>query len=285
MPADSRLVEEEGVLIDNFRLVSGGRFDEPGIRVVLASGKYPARNPQQNVADMSAQIAANEKGVQELRKMVEHFTLEVVQAYMQHVQDNAAGAVRRVLGALGDGHFRYALDDGHAVEVRVSIDRAAERAIRATLEAAYPDFALLGEEYGGADRKAGEPGWIVDPIDGTISFARGIPLFGTLIALVEPWDRQCTYFNDDHVVLQLEILGQVQRLVVEPDLAMSRLRLVHPRDGAQGRGLAGTVASEQPQLFSPPDVQVDRIQQYLGAVMQAGLIESQEGHGETGRWQ
>jgi 5-oxoprolinase (ATP-hydrolysing) len=128
MPPDSRHIDEEGVLIDNFELVSQGRFRERETVELLTGGRFPVRNVEQNLADLKAQIAANEKGVQELRKMVSHFGLDVVQAYMQHVQDNAEGAVKRVLGVLQDGHFRYELDDGSAVEVTITVDRDARRA-------------------------------------------------------------------------------------------------------------------------------------------------------------
>ncbi len=128
MPPDSRTVEEEGVLIDNFRLVEAGRFREAELRALLGSGRWPARNPDQNVADLKAQIAANAKGVAELRAMVAHFGLEVVQAYMRHVQDNAEEQVRRVLDVLKDGSFRYAMDDGSVIAVRIAIDKAARRA-------------------------------------------------------------------------------------------------------------------------------------------------------------
>src|SRR2546422_946305 len=100
MPPESKLVEEEGVLIDNFLLVEQGRFREKETVALLTSGKYPVRNVEQNVADLRAQVAANEKGVQELRRMVEHFGLDVVRAYMRHVQDNAEESVRRVIGGL-----------------------------------------------------------------------------------------------------------------------------------------------------------------------------------------
>jgi len=128
MPPDSRHIDEEGVLIDNFVLVEQGRFRERETVELLTGGRYPVRNVEQNMADLKAQIAANEKGVQELRKMVSHFGLAVVQAYMQHVQDNAEGAVKRVLGVLDDGHFRYEMDDGSAVEVTITVDRDARRA-------------------------------------------------------------------------------------------------------------------------------------------------------------
>jgi 5-oxoprolinase (ATP-hydrolysing) len=128
MPPSSRTVEEEGVLIDNFLLVDAGRFREPELVALLSSGRYPSRNPAQNVADLKAQIAACEKGVQELHRMVRHFGLAAVEAYMGHVQDNAEEAVRRVLGVLKDGDFTYEMDDGAVIKVRIAIDREARRA-------------------------------------------------------------------------------------------------------------------------------------------------------------
>ena len=129
MPPDSRTVEEEGVLIDNVLLVEQGRFREAEMLELLASGPWPARNPHQNIADLSAQIAANEKGVQELHRMVGHFGLDVVRAYMGHVQDNAAESVRRVIDGLTDGAFAYEMDDGAVIEVRITIDKGARRAV------------------------------------------------------------------------------------------------------------------------------------------------------------
>ncbi len=128
MPPDSRTVDEEGVLIDNFLLVEQGRLREAETVALLTSGKYPVRNVQQNMADLRAMIAANEKGVQELRKQVAHFGLDVVHAYMKHVQDNAEEAVRRVIDVLRDGEFTYALDNGGVIRVRISIDRRARSA-------------------------------------------------------------------------------------------------------------------------------------------------------------
>ena len=128
MPPDSRSVDEEGVLFDNFLLVDGGSFQEKALLDLLGSGPYPVRNSQQNVADLQAQIAACEKGVQELRRMIEHFGLDVVHAYMQHVQDNAEEQVRRVLGVLKDGAFAYEMDNGAKVSVRITIDRDARTA-------------------------------------------------------------------------------------------------------------------------------------------------------------
>ncbi|HUL56066.1 MAG TPA: hydantoinase B/oxoprolinase family protein, partial [Usitatibacter sp.] len=121
MPPFSKTVEEEGVLLDNVKLVENGRMLEAGFRALLASARYPARNPDQNVADVRAQIAANEKGVHELKRMVAHFGLDVVQAYMRHVQDNAEECVRRVIGVLKDGEFVYPMDNGAVIKVKVSI--------------------------------------------------------------------------------------------------------------------------------------------------------------------
>jgi 5-oxoprolinase (ATP-hydrolysing) len=128
MPPDSRHIDEEGVLIDDFLLVTQGRLREAETRRLFTEAAFPVRNVEQNLADLKAQIAANQKGVQELSKLVEQFGLDVVQAYMQHVQDNARGAVERVLGALRNGHFRYEMDDGSAVEVTITVDRDAARA-------------------------------------------------------------------------------------------------------------------------------------------------------------
>jgi len=129
MPANSTTVEEEGILIDNFLLVEDGRLREQALFDLLGSGKYPARNPRQNLADMSAQIAANEKGVQELRKMVRHFTLKTVNAYMRYVQENAEESVRRVLTVLKNGAFTYTLDQGHRIRVAINIDEENRSAV------------------------------------------------------------------------------------------------------------------------------------------------------------
>ncbi|MDY0871289.1 hydantoinase B/oxoprolinase family protein [Dongia rigui] len=128
MPPYSRTVEEEGVLIDNVKLVDQGVMLEKEMRKLLASGKYPARNPDQNIADLGAQIAANEKGVQELHRMVAQFSLPVVDAYMGHVKANAAEQVRRVLDRLTDGSFAYEMDDGAVIKVAVTVDHQARRA-------------------------------------------------------------------------------------------------------------------------------------------------------------
>ncbi|HTQ01988.1 MAG TPA: hydantoinase B/oxoprolinase family protein [Casimicrobiaceae bacterium] len=123
MPPDSSHVDEEGVLLDNVQLVAQGRFLEDEMRTILGGGRYPSRNVDQNLADLRAQVAACAKGDEELAKMVAHFTLPVVRAYMQHVQDNAEEAVRRVLDVLTDGAFEYEMDSGARVAVRIAIDR------------------------------------------------------------------------------------------------------------------------------------------------------------------
>ncbi len=121
MPPFSKTVEDEGVLLDNVKLVENGVMLESGMRARLTGARYPARNPDQNIADLRAQIAANEKGVQELRRMVAHFGLDVVQAYMRHVQDNAEESVRRVISALQDGEFAYEMDNGAVIKVRITV--------------------------------------------------------------------------------------------------------------------------------------------------------------------
>lgn len=128
MPPGSRTITEEGVLIDNFLLVDGGRLREEETFALLRGGAYPSRNPDQNIADLKAQVAACAKGAEELRRMVRQFGLPVVNAYMQHVQDHAAEAVRRVLDVLHDGEFAYEMDDGSVIRVRITIDRAFRRA-------------------------------------------------------------------------------------------------------------------------------------------------------------
>tara|TARA_Y100000815_G_scaffold222091_1_gene208587 strand:- start:57647 stop:61285 length:3639 start_codon:yes stop_codon:yes gene_type:complete len=121
-------VDEEGVLIDNFKLVEGGRLRGEEFIELLTDHPWPARNPEQNLADMRAQIAANEKGVAELRKMVGHFTLPVVQAYMNHVQDNAEESVRRVIDALADCEAEYPTDNGQTIKVKITVDKEKREA-------------------------------------------------------------------------------------------------------------------------------------------------------------
>jgi 5-oxoprolinase (ATP-hydrolysing) len=122
MPSASTRVEEEGVLIDNWLLVQDARLREAETIKLLETAMYPSRAPATNLADLRAQIAANEKGIEELRAMVDHFGLDVVQAYMGHVQENAAESVRRVITALHDGHYDYELDNGAHVNVTVRVD-------------------------------------------------------------------------------------------------------------------------------------------------------------------
>jgi 5-oxoprolinase (ATP-hydrolysing) len=123
MPPDSSHVDEEGVLLDNVQLVAEGRFLEAEMRAILAAGRYPVRNAEQNLADLRAQVAACAKGAEELAKMTAHFTLPVVRAYMRHVQDNAEASVRRVLGALADGSFALEMDSGATIRVAIRVDR------------------------------------------------------------------------------------------------------------------------------------------------------------------
>ncbi|WP_125078237.1 hydantoinase B/oxoprolinase family protein [Mycobacterium sp. P7213] len=128
MPADSRSVVEEGVLFDNWLLVDDGHFRETPTRDLLTAATYASRSPDTNLADLRAQVAANQKGIDEIRSMISHFGLDVVQAYMRHVQDNAEEAVRRVIDSLDDGEYRYEMDSGATIAVRVSVDRAARGA-------------------------------------------------------------------------------------------------------------------------------------------------------------
>ncbi|GFE69389.1 hypothetical protein CFPU101_19990 [Chroococcus sp. FPU101] len=122
MPPHSKTIDEEGILFDNFLLVEQGRFREKELREVLASNLYPARNPEQNIADFQAQIAANAKGAQELQKMVAQYGLPTVQAYMKFVQDNAEESVRKAIDVLKDGEFSYLMDNGAQITVKVTID-------------------------------------------------------------------------------------------------------------------------------------------------------------------
>jgi 5-oxoprolinase (ATP-hydrolysing) len=122
MPPFSTCIEEEGVLIDNFKLIEAGEFKDAALRTVLGAGAYPARNVAQNIADLRAQVAANEKGVEELKALVRVYGRNTVAAYMRYVQDNAEASVRRVIGALKDGDFSLPLDNGAVIRVAVRID-------------------------------------------------------------------------------------------------------------------------------------------------------------------
>lgn len=129
MPAFSRTVDEEGVLFDNWLLVRDGTLREAETRDLLTTAAHPSRDPDTNLADLRAQIAANEKGIAELRRMTRQFGQDVVEAYMGHVQDNAEESVRRIVAGLRDGSCRYETDNGAVIEVSVTVDREARRAV------------------------------------------------------------------------------------------------------------------------------------------------------------
>ncbi|MEN9501805.1 MAG: hypothetical protein RI964_1090 [Pseudomonadota bacterium] len=128
-PPDSRHISEEGIVIDNFKLVEGGVLREQATRELLLAPPYPCRNIEQNLADLAAQIAANETGVKALRSMTAQFGLDVVQAYMAHVQDNAEESVRRVIDVLNDAAFVYRLDNGSQIQVAIRVNHAEREAI------------------------------------------------------------------------------------------------------------------------------------------------------------
>ncbi|HEY1932333.1 MAG TPA: hydantoinase B/oxoprolinase family protein [Acetobacteraceae bacterium] len=140
-PPGSRTLEEEGVVIDDFLLVDGGHFRESEFRALLRGAKYPARSPDVNVADIKAQVAANEKGVQELRRVVSQYGWPTVSAYMRHVMDNAEESVRRVIDRIGGGSFDYTMDNGLPLRVRVTVDHAAR--------SATVDFTGTGRQHDG----------------------------------------------------------------------------------------------------------------------------------------
>ncbi|MGB9390817.1 MAG: hydantoinase B/oxoprolinase family protein [Xanthobacteraceae bacterium] len=128
MSPNATTIEQEGIYIDNFKLIDRGRFRERELYALLTGGRYPARNPLQNVNDIKAQIAANEMGVRELHKMVRYFTLPVARAYMRHVQDNAAESVRRVIDRLHDSAFMVETDQGNKITVRIAVDKTRREA-------------------------------------------------------------------------------------------------------------------------------------------------------------
>ncbi|MGX2998415.1 hydantoinase B/oxoprolinase family protein [Streptomyces sp. JNUCC 64] len=128
MPAHSRTLDEEGVLFDDWLLTEDGRFREAETRRLLTAGPHPSRDPDTNLADLRAQTAANQKGVDEVRNMIDEYGLDVVQAYMRQVQDNAEEAVRQVVGTLRDGAYAYETDSGAVIRVRVAVDRARRSA-------------------------------------------------------------------------------------------------------------------------------------------------------------
>ena len=128
-PADSASIEEEGIVIDNFTLMENGLFREREIRELLTGGPWPARNPSMNIADFKAQLAACEKGAQELNKVIDRYGLTTVHAYMRHVQDNAQESVRLMLDRLEDGQFTYRMDDGHRVSAAIRVNRENRSAV------------------------------------------------------------------------------------------------------------------------------------------------------------
>jgi 5-oxoprolinase (ATP-hydrolysing) len=129
MPPDSRHIDDEGVLIDNLQIVREGRLDEALLRDIFSSGLWPARNPQQNIEDLKAQIAANRRGQKELATVIAHYGLQTVQAYMRHVQDNAEESVRRAIDGLQDGEFSCAMDSGQTIKVAIDVHRASRSAV------------------------------------------------------------------------------------------------------------------------------------------------------------
>jgi 5-oxoprolinase (ATP-hydrolysing) len=129
MSPNAQIIEEEGVYIDPFKLVAGGRFLEDAVLKLLREGPYPARNPAQNVADLKAQVAANAKGVAELRKLVARYGLATVRAYMGHVQHNAAESVARAIKSLKSGRFEVETDQGATIKVAICIDRKTRTAV------------------------------------------------------------------------------------------------------------------------------------------------------------
>ncbi|MFK8033160.1 MAG: hydantoinase B/oxoprolinase family protein, partial [Hyphomicrobiales bacterium] len=127
-PPDSQHIEEEGVLIDNFKLVAEGKLQEAATRNLLASGRYPCRNIDHNMADLEAQIAANATGIREVHRMINTFGLDVVLAYMNHVQSNAEASVRQVIDSLSDGEFTYPIDSGAQIKVKITVDHKLKEA-------------------------------------------------------------------------------------------------------------------------------------------------------------
>src|SRR3984957_8952625 len=128
MPPFSARIDEEGVLIDNFKLVEDGSLREAAMHDLLGSGTHPSRNPAQNLADMRAQVAVNAKGSFELKALVAQYGLGTVRAYMQHVQDNAEESVRRVITSLKDGEFSLPMDNGARIQVAVRVDASTRSA-------------------------------------------------------------------------------------------------------------------------------------------------------------
>jgi 5-oxoprolinase (ATP-hydrolysing) len=128
MPSESHHIDEEGVLIDNFWLVRSGEFQMDAVVQLLAGAKYPARNQKQNIADLKAQLAANQQGIRQLEKAIERYGMTAVQNYLRFVRENATTSVRRLLGTLKDGKFQYELDSGEVICARITVDQANKQA-------------------------------------------------------------------------------------------------------------------------------------------------------------
>ncbi len=127
-PPDSKHIDEEGVLIDNFKLFEKGVFRENEMKTILASGKYPCRNIEHNMADLAAQVAANETGIREINSMINQFGIQTVHAYMDHVQDNAEECIRNAITNLKEGKYEYELDNKEFIKVDIKIDKAKREA-------------------------------------------------------------------------------------------------------------------------------------------------------------
>ena len=127
-PPDSKHIDEEGVLIDNFKMFDKGVFRESEIRKILSSGRYPCRNIEHNMADLAAQVAANNTGIVEINAMIEQFGIETVHSYMNHVQDNAEECIRNAIVNLKEGKYEYELDNGEYIRVRITIDKIKREA-------------------------------------------------------------------------------------------------------------------------------------------------------------
>ncbi|MDA4846718.1 hydantoinase B/oxoprolinase family protein [Hoeflea sp. E7-10] len=171
-PPDSRHIDEEGVLISNFKLVEDGRLLGDETRALLGSGRYPCRNIDQNMADLEAQIAANETGVREVRRMIATYGQEAVIAYMGHVQDNAEESVRRVITRLENGHFTYPLDSGAQISVTITVDPDAR-------EAAIDFTGTSGQDEGNYNAPS------------SISTAVVLYVFRTLVGADIPMNEGC----------------------------------------------------------------------------------------------
>ena len=129
MPSNSRSIEDEGIILDNVLLVDGGQLQEASVRELLGSGEYPSRNPDQNIADLAAQVAACRRGSERLLGLVADYGEATVTAYMEHLQSYAETQVRELLGTLADGERRFAMDNGAEVSAAVRVDREAGRAV------------------------------------------------------------------------------------------------------------------------------------------------------------